>query len=159
MLLELWRVFLLHLLFVLFCLIFPSFLFFIIFSYGDDLLNGPFWCDNERFHCCLVALRVAVEHVTSILTVGLAESPTERFAHQFRRQLVSVFSPELVHLGADLKWRVFVISVSFVLFSKLRLSFEIFHFRISIAFCCIFLKLERRFGLIILCVRSIGAFI
>ena len=58
------------------------------------------WSDEEHISSCLVALRIAVKDITSILTVVLAHSPSESTRQQLRGDFLfgRIFLLKLVDL-------------------------------------------------------------
>jgi len=87
---------------------------FLIFRVLDHFL---FWLgrsNNKDFLSSLVTLRIAIKNVTSVLTVSLAESPSESFTHNFRTKLVAVLFSIFMHSSSNFKGLVLIISVSVI---------------------------------------------
>jgi len=83
--------------------------------------------DFEDLLGLLKALGVAIENVTSVLAVGLLESPSECLTDKFRRKLITVILSERVHFSSDSKRLVFVLSVSVLLVSLNKLLLVLHH--------------------------------
>ena len=77
-------------------------------------------CNKEHLQSRLVANWIAIENVTSVLTVILTESPAESFTHHFGWDLLFgwVLFEVLIDSKLKLKWLKFVVRVCLI-FSKL----------------------------------------
>ena len=86
--------------------------------------GGFFWRDVEYLITGCVAERVAIENVSSILAVVLAQSPAESLTHHLLRNLLLSFVVlvVLIDLSLDIKWDELVIRGSLVLSQLLKLT-------------------------------------
>ena len=104
--------------------IFFFILFFNLFSFIIKFLF--FWrrrrrCDEENIESGLVALRIAVEDVATILAIVLLEPPPESFAHHLLRnlRLALILRKVVVHLDPEVEDFKLIIRLE-VVFDKLR---------------------------------------